>query len=268
VRTFFSLVLALLITAAVARAESSLAAVRLARQMLGNQSWTRVIRVENESRSRRYPKVVYALVFELAGLLWFYAPEDGTQSFSLHRDQLDVEKADFGPLLRDIEPGFRHWAIVPGEAESSAPSVQLPNGCFIESVCALRNRVAQGLETLRPRLLFYYFAPEARKPGHTVLMFETKDGARIIDPSDNHEELLAARFAADPLRAARMFAGGYVSSARILALEDVVTRLAGGGSPESTDAARVPDIAGSLLPRASSQPLARRASRATPSGKS
>ena len=56
--------------------------------------------------------ILHALVFELAGMLWFYTAEDGTQSFSLRIDRLDAEKADFGPMLRDIARHLRHRECV------------------------------------------------------------------------------------------------------------------------------------------------------------
>ena len=49
-----------------------------ARAMLGAGIWSRVIRIENVSAGSRYPATVYALVFELSGILWFYTDIDGT----------------------------------------------------------------------------------------------------------------------------------------------------------------------------------------------
>jgi len=101
------LVLLLLATASL-RAGDSLAHARQARALLGPAFWSCVLRIENETRGGAYAPMLHALVFEFAGRLWFYTDANGTQSFSLHRGRLAEEKADFGPLLRDIEPGFAH----------------------------------------------------------------------------------------------------------------------------------------------------------------
>jgi len=58
----------------------------------------------------------------------------------------------------------------------------LPNGCFIESVAALRDRLARGSETMRPQLLTYYLNTPLGLAGHTVLTFQTRAGIEVIDP--------------------------------------------------------------------------------------
>ena len=109
--------LSLLFFAAVAlRADGSLADARYAQVLLGPGIWSCVIRIENDSRFSAYPRVAHALVFELDGVLWFYTDTDGTQSFSLYKHRLAEEKADFGPLLREIDRGFTSWKVVPSDA--------------------------------------------------------------------------------------------------------------------------------------------------------
>jgi hypothetical protein len=206
--------------AAMARGEDSLAAARLAQRRLGEGAWSRVIRVENDGRSSRYPRIVHALVFELSGILWFYTAADGTQSFSLHRGRLEAEKADFGPLLRDIETGFRRWEVLADEPAPASSTDKLPNGCFVDAVAALRIQEARGVPVQRPRLLSYYFDPAARRPGHTVLVFEAVDGVRVLDPSrDRAPRLLPFRLARDPLTLARALDSAPIVTAREVPLE-------------------------------------------------
>src|SRR3954463_884068 len=82
-----------------------------AQALLGPGVWSEVITLHNGTRGGRYPTKVHALVFEFAGILWFYTALEGTQSFSLHPGKIEQEKNDFGPLLRDIEPGFVRWEV-------------------------------------------------------------------------------------------------------------------------------------------------------------
>lgn len=158
-------------------ADGSLAHARCAQARLGPDVWSQVIRIENEARWNRYPRTLHALVFELMGVLWFYTDTDGTQSFSLHHGRLAEEKADFGPLLADIEPGFTRWRLVPGAAGNAAGP--LPNGCFIDSVAAWRARRARGEETMNPQLLAYYANDFT---GHVVLTYATRGHVEVIDP--------------------------------------------------------------------------------------
>lgn len=179
--------------------------VRRARTLLGAETWARVVRVENAAPSSVYPKIVYALVFELGGLLWFYTDSDGTQSFSLHRHNLAAEKADFAPLLRDIEPGFVAHAILPDDAsepEAGVDGLSLPNGCLIESYAMLRQRALRGDAILQSRLLSYHV--EGRRIGHTVLVYETPRGLLLIDPAaPDKARRVKRRIAHDAVEVAR-----------------------------------------------------------------
>ncbi len=154
--------------------------------MLGEETWSRIVEVENTNRESVYPSSLHALVFELGGILWFYSDTDGTQSFSLHRNNLAAEKADFAPLLRAIETGFSNHAILGDEEIAALPPLgaseaPLPNGCFIDSYAALRGRVAQGELILGARLLSFYVG--GRRAGHTVLTYETPRGLFVLDPA-------------------------------------------------------------------------------------
>jgi len=56
------------------------------------------------------------------------------------------------------------------------------NGCFIESITALQERLRAGERIERARLLSYYQDVYGSIVGHTVLTFETPEGAYLIDP--------------------------------------------------------------------------------------
>jgi len=192
------------------RAASPLEDARRARALLGPGKWARVIRVENAAVRSAYPREVFALVFELGGILWFYTDADGTQSFSLHRNNLAAEKADFGPLLRDIEPGFARYEVLPAVMDDSGTAARrgedLPNGCFVESYAALRERVARGELIVRAQLLSYYVDLGGRRLGHTVLTYETPGGAFVLDPlaSSKRARRVGRRLTGDALELAQV----------------------------------------------------------------
>ena len=190
--------------------------------LLGPEMWSRVIRIENEARPGRYPRTLHALVFELAGILWFYTDTDGTQSFSLHAGRLAEEKADFSPLLRDIEPGFVRWRVVPaGDLPSrSAAGRTLRNGCFIESVAALLKRRARGEPLERPRLLSFYAHTHAGRLGHTVLAYGHGDVVEIFDPArPEMRPVFAKTLGHEALALARALDGSDVVQARFVELD-------------------------------------------------
>lgn len=218
---FLRFLLVLFVSGLLARADASLASARLAQRLLGGETWSQVIRVENEGRSRRYPRIVHALVFELAGILWFYTATDGTQSFSLHRGRLAAEKADFAPLLRDIDAGFTRWTVLPAAPTGPIEAGPLANGCFIESVAALRDQLADGVAVLRPQLLSYYVPRPGGVLGHTVLAFETRGRVRVIDPAQPRASRdYPLSLAADPLELARLVGGPRIATARWVPIED------------------------------------------------
>jgi hypothetical protein len=241
VRSLAAWLALLLLAIAPLRGDDSLADARRAQAMLGPDVWSRVIRVENDTRSGRYPPVLHALVFELADLLWFYTDVDGTQSLSTYRGRLEADKADLGPLLREIDRGFRHWREVPGTIVAPGTG-RLPNGCFVESVVALREQLARGAEAQRPQLLAFYADTPWGTRGHTVLTFENGGGLTVIDPEQSAPTSYRSnRLSHDPLALARLVGGERVTRARFLpfAPPPVWTHLyasapgAGGDAPEA-----------------------------------
>ncbi|MBL9209948.1 MAG: hypothetical protein JNL92_05745 [Opitutaceae bacterium] len=203
-------------------AQSALENARAAQALLGPGVWSRTVTVENEARRSPYPKIVHALVFELAGILWFYTDADGTQSFSLHVGNLAAEKADFGPLLRAIEPGFTRWTETAPETVAWLPAgggATLRNGCFIESVAALRERMARGEVAEEPRLLSYHALTREGRVGHTVLSYRAGGRIEILDPARRERTFdFPVTAGKDPLVLARALAGRDVAQARYVPL--------------------------------------------------
>ncbi len=239
-------VLLLLIFATVLRADHSLDQARRAQSLLGPDIWSQIIRVENAAKPSPYPRRLHALVFELAGILWFYTATDGTQSLSLQIGRLAEEKADLGPLLRDIDPGFTRWSVLPRERwPQVVPGLVLQNGCFVESVAALRERLARGEPMERPRLLSYYAKSPLGQKGHTVLTFGTGAELEVVDPAQSDTRLFFTKaIGRDPLALARAVQGPEVVKARYVSLE--LEPLAGqdamlAADPRASGAVVVPD---------------------------
>jgi hypothetical protein len=224
---FVLLLLTLLVFATALRADPSLDQVRRAQSLLGPDIWSQVIRVENHARASRYPRILHALVFELAGILWFYTATDGTQSFSLHAGRLAEEKANFSPLLRDIEPGFTRWSVVPADRLPRViPGLALRNGCFIESVAGLRERLARGEPMERPRLLSFYANTSSGVHGHTVLAYGHGEHVEVFDPGQPDKRFTFAKaFGPDALALARALEGPEVVKARYVSIEMNATAL-------------------------------------------
>jgi hypothetical protein len=203
-------------------ADESLRNARRAQALLGPMVWSQIIQIENTAQNSPYPGKLHALVFELEGLLWFYSDADGTQSFSLHRGRLAEEKADFAPLLREIDPGFIRWSAVPtGSTANLAASSEgdLRNGCFIESYAILRRLVARGEPVTEPRLLSYYARVGGQSRGHTVLTYSVYGYVVVIDPlRPDKQRGFSPRLAETPRQLARALLGPGLIDARVLPL--------------------------------------------------
>ena len=216
-----------LASAAFAGERTSLENARRAQTLLGADVWSQVIRVENSGSTARYPRTVHALVFELVGILWFYTDVDGTQSFSTHRGRLDQDKSDFAPLLADISPGFKNWTEVPADLAVRVPNDEpLLNGCFVESVANLRQRLLVGDDVRSPQLLSYY-ANGGRTAGHTVLTYQTADGVKVIDPVDpKRPRLFAGKLARDAQALGTALVGRLVQKAIWVPVSDFAATVA------------------------------------------
>ncbi len=164
------------------RSDPSLDIVRRAQFLVQSHTWSEVVRIENTGPSSRYPRTVDALVFQLDSVLWFYTPTDGTQSLSLFRGRAESDKHNLGPLLAAIDGGFTAWEVLPQAAEPPPGRTRLPNGCFIESMAILFDRLAHGARIENPKLLSYYVALPGGIRGHTVLQFNSAGRVQVIDP--------------------------------------------------------------------------------------
>jgi hypothetical protein len=228
VRVLFLLALALAAAAAaragVRPAPDALAHALAARALLGPDPWARVVRIDNGGAGRGrtrtvYPRTVYAMVFELSGILWFYCDADGTQSLSLRTGTLEADKADPGPLLRAVSPGFGAWAWVDSSGWAAPSGVSPPNACFLDCVAALRRRAASGAEAATPRLLTFYADTPAGRRGHTVLLFGAGGAEQALDPARSPAPVaLPAGLGGDPRAISRYLRGGEVAAARELPL--------------------------------------------------
>jgi hypothetical protein len=163
-------------------AEKSLAFVKRAQSLLAGYTWSEVVRIDNASDASRYPEVVSALVFQLDRALWFYTPTDGTQSLSQYRGRVAADKLELGPLLAAIDPGFTRWEVLDDVGEQPVVDSRIPNGCFIESMALLFQRLARGGQVQNPKLLSYYVALPGGIRGHTVLQFTSGGELQVVDP--------------------------------------------------------------------------------------
>ena len=189
-------------------ASTALDSARRAQALLGTEKWSQVIRVENAAPRGVYPAQVDALVFEEGGLLWIYTAFDGTQSLSQYWNRTETDRHDLAPLLRTIHPGLvRYSGLTDGTvAGGEGP---LPNGCFIESLAALRSRLAHGDPLVRPRLLACSVNTPEGLCGHTVLTYETPRGFFLLDPTRSpRPRLMPGKWRENPLALAAAALGG------------------------------------------------------------
>jgi hypothetical protein len=183
--------------------------------MLGPEIWSRVISITNTAAQSEYPHEFHALVFEFSGILWFYADVNGTQSLSLRTHHLEEDKADLGPLLRVIEPGFTGHKVMATLAADAEPGERPPNNCFVASVAALQAQLARGEPIMEARLLSFYRQGGRRRVGHTLLTYTTPRGAFAVDPADSGSPREISRsLARNALALARLFGGDAVDKAR------------------------------------------------------
>lgn len=205
-------------------AAEPLDAVHHAQALLGPDTWTQVLEIENTNKRSAYPKRTYALVFELNRILWIYTPHDGTQSLSLTVNTVTRDRDALLPLLQAIEPGFvRITPLPPARRWMNAWSEPLPNGCFVESVVAWRGEIQKGVPILQASLLMYYAKVNGQIHGHTVLAFETPEGVFVIDRINRRRERVSESWSSEPLTLARATAPDLrrkLSTARYLPLDE------------------------------------------------
>lgn len=207
--------------------DGSLQAVRQAQRLLEPHTWTEVVRIENTAARSRYPRVVPALIFQLDNVLWFYTPADGTQSLSLYRDHAEADKLDVGSLLPAIDAGFGRWEVLPRVDYLPPNQIRLPNGCFIESMALLFEKMDEGARIENPKLLSYYVALPDGIHGHTVLQYTSNGRIQIVDPDrpagtrkirsadENNPKSVADRIRGDIAKARHLPLGEFLDRAPV-----------------------------------------------------
>lgn len=198
---------------------------RQAQAMLDASTWSRLVEIRNTNSRSHYPSTVYALVFEAAGILWFYTDTDGTQSFSRFTNRLDEEKRDFTAGLRAIDAGFTSFRLVEPRGPAPVLSHQLPNGCFIESLSAAQSLPFGARGLTDARLVSVYVGERHHRRGHTVLVFEDHRGAYVVDRTISPvPRRIGEKLPREPLAVARQILGNVVTlSARYVPLPLVET---------------------------------------------
>ncbi len=189
-------------------------------------TWARVVRIDNSRprdvlRRGPYPKVVYALVFELSGILWFYTDVDGTQSLSLTRNTVDARPGRSRPALPGHRPGLppmglggrrRGWS---GARRPQAPQCLLRGK---RGGAAASRMAAGGAAQAPPMLLSYYVDTPGGPPRPHGPPFRRHApwpvGASIADESDRPRSCFPAHLGADARALSAYLRGGPVAAAR------------------------------------------------------
>lgn len=158
--------------------------------LLGPKTWSRVVRIDNATPTARYPAQFHALVFELEGVLWFYADSDGTQSLSRELGRVRADKDEFLTLVRSLSPDFTA-AVDVSAAEPPLLALvdnKLPRGCFLYSVLNWRRLEAEQRGLRTSQLLTYYVATTEGLRGHTVLLYRFGKRTFLFDPASELAE--------------------------------------------------------------------------------
>jgi hypothetical protein len=186
-----------------------------AQQMLSGQArWAEAIQIENTNRSSRYPRTVYATVFEFEDSLWFYT-SSGTQPIVASKHKTEQFKGNLLPLLRTIDRGFTSFARMQPLQESLAEYPQLPNGCVVESIYTLGGVKQQGTPVLTAKLLLYSSTKNTRRgangnaTGHCVLVYQTPYGMFFVDPPELGVTGTIQLMDWDPVKMAREIESAY-----------------------------------------------------------
>lgn len=179
-----------------------------AREVLGPDIWSRVLRLENDQAGRgsRYPAEFHGLVVAFEGILWLYTEHDGTQSLSQFSGRLAEDQVELTPLLRAVEPGLGQYEDVTDEPPELVPDEVPPFACFLASVARWQQLQREAEPPERARLLAYY--PRGERQGHMVLEY-WRDGRRYVYDPDRPGEAreMSPRLPDDPLKVARALFG-------------------------------------------------------------
>ncbi len=177
-------------------AATPLAQLAKARNLVGPETWKMIVVLKHKEQGTAYPKCMEALVFEFNEVLWLYTPQRGTESLSLYKNNTEKDKKNLAPLFAAILPSMvlqREIAVteLPAEGEGS----HLDNGCFIESIAALRCAMEGEGRLHKAALLSYYWQERGRLWGHTVLTYERGDGAYVLDPTVSKKPIRITKIA-------------------------------------------------------------------------
>ena len=160
----------------------------LARDLLGPQIWTRVVRIENDPAiDARHPAEFHGLVIAFADILWFYDDIDGTQNLSMRRGQLADDRENLGRLLRTVVPGLTGFEEETEPPPPGAMPQKLPNACFV--ACLKRWQALQESAHPPKRVrLIACFPPESTQ-GHMILEYRRGLRRFIFDPDRPTEQI-------------------------------------------------------------------------------
>lgn len=176
-----------------------------AREVLGPEVWSRVLKIENNQpgRGSHYPAEFHGLVFAFEGMLWLYTALDGTQSLSLYSGRLAADQADLAPLLRAIEPGLNRFTDVTGHPPLRVTGLASPpHDCLIVCLAQWQRLQRETCPPSRARLLAYYVG--SLPQGHAVLEFWRGDRHYVFDPAMPATLLeLSRQLPDDPIKIAR-----------------------------------------------------------------
>ena len=213
------LLLALLTACAgpMASAFDAVGQVRLARERVGAKTWSREVLLELREATDVFPREVAALVFEYQGILWLYTPYDGTRSLALLLAGARPERVNLAGIIR---PQISTVLAVRTLADEGRPEPggHLRQGCFIDSLAALRREISTGAGIRRAALLCYYTLGDGMKGAHTVAFVETATERFVIDASRSATpiEVAEGRTRSAQSLAAAVAPWGEVTSARWL----------------------------------------------------
>lgn len=218
------LLLALLVLCSSAQAAlPGLSDVLAARRLLSPGTWSRVLHIEHKDRSSSYPSSFYGLVFEMASVLWFYSPEEGTQSLSNYVGRTERDKKDVEPLLRGVFSKLEKWREEQVPLKEPSKGHVPRNACFIQSLALLEERKRQGRPIDYATLFTFYYRRDGQDYGHTVLLYEEEGKVFVADPASDGKgasEQVSRALAQDKKRLAAKLAHGHlIKDVRLLRID-------------------------------------------------